>query len=54
MDFDLKVVIIVMAIFLIIALGAMYTDYNQTINMANKHYTYLKGWYPDVILRGIK
>jgi len=54
MDFDLKAVIIVMTIFLITALGAMYIDYNQTINMTNRRYICIKGWYPDVILKGIK
>jgi len=54
MDFGLKVAIILAITAVVLIFGATYADHNHTANMASRHYIYVKGWYPDVILKGTK
>lgn len=42
-----------MAFFLLVG-EVMTISYMQTSNMVKQHMVYLKGWYPDKVLKGIK
>ena len=42
-----------MTFFLLVG-GVMTTSYMQTSNMARQHQVYLRGWYPNTILKNVK
>jgi len=54
MDCDLKIITIIIITLIVIIFGSIYTTHSQTMNMANKHYIYINGWYPNTILNGVK